>query len=105
MASPQNVKIVQTDIDKIAWYQGRVAIVMFKDGKRDKIARRINKLTRGALDRLEAEKALEERKAGEIISINYPLGLEANAVDVVVLERKSSRKILRAAGAALAQRA
>ena len=48
MASPQNVKIVQTDIDKIAWYQGRVAIVMFKDGKRDKIARRINKLTRGA---------------------------------------------------------
>ena len=105
MASPQNVKIVQTDIDKIAGYQGRVAIVMFKDGKRDKIARRINKLTRGALDRLEAEKALEERKAGEIISINYPLGLEANAVDVVVLERKSSRKILRAAGAALAQRA
>jgi len=47
------------DLDALAGFEGRIAVLVANDGKLDAGARRINRLSKGALARLiEAGKAL-----------------------------------------------
>ncbi|MCR8826726.1 leucyl aminopeptidase [Pseudosulfitobacter koreensis] len=94
------------DIDALATAEGRVAIVLSPDGKMDAAARRINKLTRGALERmvrLAASKDFADFKPGGLVSISVPANMAADAVDVVCLPRRASTEEARKAGAALAK--
>ena len=103
MTAVVGFSFAETDIDKIAEAAGRVAVIVAEDGKLDRAARRVNRLTRGALARMLETEAWEKAKPGEIISLGYPSGLAAEAVDVVKLDKRPSLKDARKAGAALAK--
>lgn len=88
------------DLDALAGFEGRVAVVVASDGKLDAGARRINRLSKGALARLVEAGKLEGAKAGKVITLNFPAGMAADAVDVLVLDRRPSALDARKAGAA-----
>ncbi|GAA6186979.1 leucyl aminopeptidase [Litorivita sp. NS0012-18] len=93
-----------TDLDAIAAASGRVAVFVGSDGKLDPAARRVNRLTKGALARLVEAGEIGKMKAGEVKSLGYPAGMAAKAVDVVCLPRRPSVAEARKAGAALSAR-
>lgn len=88
------------DLDALAGFEGRVAVVVASDGKLDAGARRINRLSKGALARLVEAGKLEDANAGKVITLNFPAGMAAEAVDVLVLDRRPSALDARKAGAA-----
>lgn len=92
-----------TDIDVMGTAEGRVAIIVTPDGKLDPAARRANRLTKGALARLVESERFSKARSGQVISLAWPTGMAAEALDVLVLDRKAPAIELRKAGAALAK--
>ncbi|WP_272008424.1 leucyl aminopeptidase [Roseovarius sp. ZX-A-9] len=101
MTTPVTVNYIETDIDQIEAAKGRVAVLIGKDGKMDPGARRVNKLTKGALARMIEGGALEKMKPGEVKTLAWPTGLAAEAVDIVCVERGAKPDEARKAGVAL----
>lgn len=96
------VTFQQTDIDIIATTTGRVAVIVTPEGTLDTAARRANRLTKGALARLIESARFAKAKPGEVITLAWPAGMAAEALDVLVLSRRSNVLEARKAGAALA---
>ena len=65
------------DLDGLAERQGRIALLVNAEGRMSPGARRLNRLTKGALARLLEAERWEKTKAGEVISLAYPAGLSA----------------------------
>ncbi|MGB8622969.1 MAG: leucyl aminopeptidase [Paracoccaceae bacterium] len=103
MTTPQGIKFTETDLDAIATATGRVAVFVGEEGKLSPTARRVNKLTRGALARFVESEGFGKMKPGEAKSLGFPHGMAASAVDVVRLERRPTVQDARKAGAALAR--
>ena len=103
MTIPAEISFHDTDIEKIAETKGRVAVIVTPDGKLDNGARRVNRLCKGALKRLVDSDAWSKVKPGEIKSLAWPAGLDAEAVDVLCLERNASALETRKAGVELAR--
>ena len=101
--TPISPSFVATDIDTLAELEGRVAVLVTPDGKLDSGARRVNRLTKGAIARLTDSKAFDKLGAGKVISLAFPTGMTAEAVDVVKLARNASAIENRKAGAELAK--
>ena len=101
MTNPVSVSFAETNLDAIAAAPGRVAVFIGPDGRMDAAARRVNRLTRGALARMVESGALKDRKAGDLITLAWPAGLAAEALDVVILPRNASVDESRRAGVAL----
>lgn len=101
MTTPVTVEFVETDLDAIAEAGGRVAVFVTSDGKLDSAARRVNRLTRGALKRMVESGAVEKMKPGELATLAWPAGMAAKALDVVCLERNAKAEETRKAGVAL----
>lgn len=95
------VQISEFSIDPIAEAEGRVVIFASPEGKLDKAGRRVNRLTRGALERLLESEAFTSLKEGEAIDMSYPAGMAASAVQVVKLGRRADVLTARKAGAAI----
>ena len=66
-------------------------------------ARRANRLTKGAVARLVESDAFGKAKTGDVISLAWPVGMAAEALDVLVLPRRPEADEARKAGAALAK--
>jgi len=103
MSRVLDFSFAETDIEMIAQATGRVAVIVGEDGKLDRAARRVNRLCRGALARLTEGDAWGKAKQGEVTSLGYPVGLAAEALDVVKLNQRPSVKDARKAGASLAK--
>lgn len=101
MTSPVSVEFKDTDIDAIAGATGRVAVIVTPDGKLDSGARRVNRLTKGALARLVESESWEKKNPGDLITLAWPAGMAADAVDVICLPRGAKQEELRKAGVAL----
>ncbi|MGJ8627805.1 MAG: leucyl aminopeptidase [Sulfitobacter sp.] len=97
------ISFIDTDIDQIAGQAGRIAVLVHPDGRLDAGARRVNKLTRGALARLVEAPQFAKTKAGDAVSMAYPTGLVAEAIDVVHLPKGADVYVARKAGATLAK--
>ena len=95
------IRFDQTDLDAIAATEGRLALVLPPDGKLDTAARRVNRLTRGALARLVATDRFAKAKTGQVISLELPGGLAADTLDLLILPRNAAPIEARKAGAAL----
>jgi len=95
------ISFAETDIEKIAAHTGRVAVFIDPEGRLDAGARRVNKLTKGALARLVEGQGFAKSKPGDAQTLAYPTGMAADAVDVVHLPRKASVDDARKAGASL----
>jgi len=101
MTSPKIAQITATDIDQIAGATGRVVIFVDDTGKLDQGARRINRLTRGALERFVGSDAFAKLKPGQSAEMGWPSGMAADAVQVVMLPKKNDSVAARKAGSAI----
>jgi leucyl aminopeptidase len=91
------------DAERVATLEGRVALFVDPEGSMDALARRANRLTRGAVARLAASDTFRRLKVGEGHLLSMPAGLAAEALLVVKLPRRPSAEDARKAGAAIAQ--
>ncbi|TMV06523.1 leucyl aminopeptidase [Ruegeria sediminis] len=105
MSSLTPIRFQPTDLDQMATAEGRVAIIVPPEGKLDPAARRANRLTKGAVVRLMESKRFEKAKPGQVISLAWPVGMAAEALDVLMLPRRADEDETRKAGAALAKAA
>ena len=99
--------LLQTDFaeavpSEIADLEGRVAVFIAPDGAMDAHARRVDRLSRGALKRLAASPAFARLKPGEAKALGFPAGMAAEALLAVKLPRRPSPEDARRAGASLA---
>ncbi|SEN17979.1 leucyl aminopeptidase [Roseovarius tolerans] len=101
MTTPVSVAFTEIDLDAVATAEGRVAVCVTPDGKLDQAARRVNRLTKGTLARIIDSGTLEKKKPGDIVTLAWPVGLAAEALDIVVLPRNASVEESRRAGVAL----
>ena len=101
MTSPVSISFQATDIEQIATATGRVAAFVTPDGKLDSAARRVNRLTKGALARMIESGAVAKMKAGDVKTLAWPAGMAAEALDVVCLPRNADTLKTRKAGVAL----
>ena len=97
------ITFAEIDIDRIAGHGGRLAVFLEPGGRLDAAARRVNKLMKGALLRLMESQRFIDLKPGETISLAYPSGLAAEAVDVLHMPRRADQEVARRAGASLAK--
>lgn len=97
---PVTISFEETKLDEIGSVEGRIAVFVPAEGNLDQGARRLNRLTRGAVERLRDNKA-EDASLGTVFSLSYPAGVAAEAVDVVILPRRCSVEEARKAGAGL----
>jgi leucyl aminopeptidase len=88
--------------DEIARIPGRIVVFAEGAGSLDPLARRVDRLTRGAVGRLVGASAFAKAKAGSGHVLAWPGGLAAEAVQVVKLPRRPTSTEARLAGAAIA---
>ncbi|MGB0498181.1 MAG: leucyl aminopeptidase [Rubricella sp.] len=103
MTEPVQISFHEADIEGLEARAGRLAVILGPDGAMDKLARRINRLTRGALARLAESEGWEKAKTGEAKVLSWPAGLAAEAVIVVKLPKRPSVEDARKAGASIAK--
>ncbi len=100
MTEPARVTFAETDIERLADVEGVIAILVPEDGKLDPGARRANRLTRGAVERLVSGKAWAKAKPGDAHALAWPTGMTAELLLVVRLDRPGSAdEALKAGGA------
>jgi len=103
MPIPAEIRFTDTDLDLIATAAGKIAVFVEMDGRMDTAGRKLNTLTRKALDRLIHSDRFTKMAAGDLAVIGYPAGLAADALCVVKLARRPSVAEARKAGAQLAK--
>ncbi|WP_375173724.1 leucyl aminopeptidase [Pseudooceanicola sp.] len=101
MTQTAAVSFTAHDLDAIAEATGRTALIVPPEGTLSRAGRRINRLTRGALARLVESEAFGKAEPGTVISLNWPTGMAAEALDIVILPRRPEMEALREAGATL----
>ncbi len=97
--------VIATDLDQLATVEGDLTVVVDAEGKMDPAARRVNRLTKGALARFLESKAFADQKPGAASALRFPAGLAATAVIVSKLDRKCTPAEARDAGVAIAKSA
>ncbi|WP_209596598.1 leucyl aminopeptidase [Ruegeria sp. HKCCSP351] len=103
MSSLIPIRFQEFDLEAMAQAGGRVAIIIPDDGKMSPAARRANRLTKGGLARLVESESFRKSKTGDVVSMAWPTGMAAEALDVLVLPRRPEAGEARKAGAALAK--
>ena len=103
MTTPQPIRFAAPDVDALAAATGRVAVIVAPDGKMDPATRRINRLTRDTIARVVAGENWAEMEHGQVVSVAMPVGLAAEALDIVCLPRRPDVAAARRAGAELAR--
>ncbi|AUQ49640.1 cytosol aminopeptidase PepA [Phaeobacter inhibens] len=97
-------RFVEFDPKTLSDIEGRVVVQITPEGTLGQAARTANRLTKGALARLVEAKSFEKAKSGDVISLAWPAGMKAEALDILVTPRKISPIEARKAGAKLAAR-
>ncbi|WP_170514658.1 leucyl aminopeptidase [Ruegeria atlantica] len=103
MSSLVPIRFQPFDTDAMAQAEGRVVVIIPSDGKMSPAVRRANRLTRGAVARVVESPRFEKVKTGDVISMAWPGGMAAEALDIVILPRRPDPAEARKAGAALAK--
>lgn len=101
MTTPASVTFTETDLDTIATAEGRVAVCVTPDGKLDQAARRVNRVTKGTLARIVESGTLDKKSPGDVLTLAWPAGMAAEALDIVVLPRNAGIEDSRRAGVGL----
>jgi leucyl aminopeptidase len=103
MTNPIRPTFIETDIEKIKDAEGRLAVFIPEGGGLDITARRVNRLTRGALVRMADSADFEKMSVGDAAVITFPSNVAADAIVVVKSPRRPSVEQARKAGASLAK--
>jgi leucyl aminopeptidase len=103
MPTPAEIRFAETALDQIATLTGKIAVFVDMEGRMDPAGRKLNSLTRKALERLVASERFAKMAAGDLAVISYPAGLAAETLCVVKLPRRPNQAEARKAGAELAK--
>jgi len=99
-----NFSFESTAWDEIADYTDHLVVTVTREGGLSTMARRVNAMSKGAIKRAVEHQSFQGCKAADVITLSYPSGLKATAIQLVVLERGEKPEIVRKAGVALAKR-
>ncbi|QIE41528.1 leucyl aminopeptidase [Rhodobacteraceae bacterium SC52] len=102
MTTPTDVGFIPLSLDDIAAAEGRVAVFVAPDGTLGQPARRVNRLMRGALERAVGSDRFADLAVGAGFDLAFPVGMAAEAVQVIKLDRRASNDAARRAGATIA---
>jgi len=103
MTTPVEIQFQPAEIESIEHHEGLVVLLCTAEGK-GTLARRLAKLTRGALTRALESKAFADLKSGEAIEMAWPAGLAASSLLVVKLDPRADAARARKAGATIGAR-
>ncbi len=103
MSSLVPIQFQAFDVDAMAQAEGRVVVVIPADRKLSPAAKRANRLTRGAVARLLESDRFEKVNVGDVVSLAWPSGMAAEALDILILPRRPDADEARKAGAKLAK--
>ncbi|MCC5992653.1 MAG: leucyl aminopeptidase [Rhodobacteraceae bacterium] len=92
-------------LDPIASHTGRVVVFNDADTPLPRAAKRADKLTRGAVARAVASAAFGKLKPGQGLVLNWPAGMQAEALQIIRLPRKPQPAELRKAGLSIGKAA
>ena len=103
MTDPTPIRFHATDLEALPELGGRIAVVVAAGvaAAASPAAKRLNRLTKGALDRYLGSEAWAKLKPGEAADLGWPSGLKAEALQVVKLDAKTDAGTARKAGAAI----
>ncbi|MGY6536244.1 MAG: leucyl aminopeptidase [Pararhodobacter sp.] len=96
------IEFAAADPDSLAAFTGRV--VTFADTAPDGAARRLDRMTKGAVKRALASEAWEKLKPGEGMELAFPAGLQAQALHLIRLPRNAKVADKHKAGALIGAR-
>ena len=105
MTDLRKVSFGVVDLDGLAEAGGRIAALCPAEVKMSPGLRRLNRLTKGAVERALQSEAWGELKQGDAMSLAYPAGVAAEGIDLVKLERRPDVADARKAGASIAKAA
>ena len=105
MTRPATFRIVETDPAALAEAEGTIAVFVDAKGHLDPLARRVNRLTRGAVERLVASEKWVKAAEGDAVTLAYPAGVAAEAVVVARLGRAPEAAAARKVGVEIAKAA
>ena len=105
MTHPVTPSFIATDIELIKEAEGVLAVFVPEAGTLDVTARRVNRLTRGAVARAVESDAFSKLEEGSALTLSYASNVAAEAVVVMKLARRPSVSDARKAGATLAKSA
>ncbi|AHM05466.1 Cytosol aminopeptidase PepA [Roseibacterium elongatum DSM 19469] len=103
MTTPITIDFTETDLDALKEAGGTVAAIVTPEGKLDPAARRLNRLTKGAVARLVEAARFDKARDGDAIALAFPAGVAADTLVVLKLGRRPTLEAARKAGAALAR--
>jgi len=103
MSHPVAIRFELTDPAELATRAGGIALIVPPEGVKGVAARRLDRLTRGALARALASEAWGKLKAGESLELGWPAGLACETLQLVKLARRVSQAEARKAGATVAK--
>ncbi|MDG1457567.1 MAG: leucyl aminopeptidase [Pseudoprimorskyibacter sp.] len=106
MTEFREIRFEPIDLNTVSTHSGHLAV--FVDTSDDAqgqsgIVQRIDRLTRGLIERAAQSVAWNKLADGECLRLNSPAGVNAEAIHLMRLPRRASRDLARQAGAALAR--
>jgi len=104
MSHPLPLQFQAVDLERLAAQTGRIAVLADEPAPTGPAARRLDKLTKGALGRYLASEAFGKLKPGEAQDLAWPAGLAAEVLQVIRLPKKTDPAAARKAGAAVGAR-
>ncbi|SMX36743.1 leucyl aminopeptidase [Maliponia aquimaris] len=103
MTDVRAISFAEVELEALGEAAGRVAVMVTADGTLSPGARRLNRLTKGGVGRAVESAAWGKLSAGEALSLAWPAGMAAEAVDIVKLDRRPATAEARKAGGTLAR--
>ncbi|WP_417242665.1 leucyl aminopeptidase [Celeribacter sp.] len=101
MTSPAALTVTETDLDTIEACTATVAVMVGPDGTLGKAARRVNRLTKGAVKRVTDSDGFAKLDEGDAIPLAFPTGMATETLLVVKLARNTAPDLARKAGASI----
>ena len=101
MTQPVKISVANTETDKIAGHQGRIALIVAPGGR---LPSGLPRSTREAVNRALESKAGKALKAGGTLELAFPAGLSAELLMLVALPQNATVAEARKAGAAIGAR-
>ncbi|MFV0300787.1 MAG: leucyl aminopeptidase [Paracoccus sp. (in: a-proteobacteria)] len=98
MTHPVEIRFTETDAEKIAGHEGRIAILV-TPGK--PVAVRLPKAAREAVRRAMESREGQKLKPGQSLELAFPAGIAAEAIQLVALPPRSTLAEARKAGGAI----
>ena len=103
MTDPARISFHEADLDALSTAEGAVAVVIGPEGPLSRQARRLNRLTKGAIVRMMESAVWAKLSEGGVTVLAFPGGMAAEKVLVLKLDRKADAAAARQGGAALAK--